>query len=282
MAGSGGPDHKDVLGSAMVLVGLAFFVVVFVVIFPVLTNPAGAYDRWFPSEAVEISEQAEPTGEPAAAGPTAQFRWENVAIEAVNPPLYRMRLTSETLPGDAEIVAVRWELGDGNTAIGESVTHDYAAIDSYTIRISVEDANGQVDSVSGTVSVAESTSIFGSAGQVEDILDFDRTLDNFGDGITTSLEDAVGDVGDDITSTLDSALGSIGTTVRGGVVVALFALASLAATVVAWRIARIGVMLLVRDTDQNVRDPDRNVRRPAASEPQDETVSSPRRGLEAV
>ncbi len=213
--------------------------------------------------------------EPVVAGPTAQFRWENVAIEAVNPPLYRMRLTSETLPGDAEIVAVRWDLGDGNTAVGDSVTHDYVALGSYTIRISVEDANGQIDAVGGTVSVAESTSIFGSAGSVEEILDFDRTLDNFGDGITTSLEDAVGDVGDDITSTLDSALGSIGTTVRGGVVVALFALSSLAATVVAWRIARIGVMLLVRD-------PDPGVRRPAASEPQDETVSSPRRGLEAV
>lgn len=259
----------------MVVVGLAFFVVVFVVIFPVLTNPAGAYDRWFPSEVVEVLDQEEPTVKPVAAGPIAQFRWENLAIEAVDPPLYRMRLTSETLPGDADVVAVRWELGDGNTAVGESVTHDYAAIGSYTIRLSVEDSNGQVDAVSGTVSVASGNSIFGSAGRVEEILDLDRTLDNFGDGISTSLEDAVGDVGDDITTTLDSALGSIGTTVRGGVVVALFALAALAATVVAWRIARIGVMLLVRDPDQVVR-------RPAASEPEDETVSSSRRGLEAV
>ena len=166
----------------MVLVGLAFFVVVFVVIFPVLTNPAGAYDRWFPSEVVELSEQAEPTVNPVAVGPTAQFRWENLAIELVAPPLYRMRLTSETLPGDAEVVAIRWDLGDGNTAVGDSVTHDYEEIGSYTIRLSVEDANGQVDAVSGTVSVAGGNSIFGSAGRVEEILDLDGTLDNFSDG----------------------------------------------------------------------------------------------------
>jgi hypothetical protein len=53
----------------------------------------------------------------------------------------------------------------------------------------VEDANGQVDSLSGTVSVAERNSIFGSAGPVEEILELDGTL--------------------------ESALGSIGTTVRG-------------------------------------------------------------------
>lgn len=135
--------------------------------------------------------------------------------------------------------------------------------------------------MSGTVTVPETDTTFGSAGRIDEILGFDSGLENFGDGITDSLNDslesAVGDVGDDINDTIDSALGSIGTTVRGGVVVALFALAALSATVVAWRVAKIGVMLLVGDPEM------RSPRRPRATEGRDDEVEVVNdRRLEAV
>lgn len=237
----------------MVLVGLAIFLVVFAVLFPILTNPAGAYDRWFPPETVEITDPVDDSNAPSLAGPTAQFRWETVAIERSDPSVYRIRLTSESLAPTSELVDIRWDFGDGRSASGASVAHDYAEIGSYTISLRVEDAVGQVDSVRGTVVVEEATSLFGAAGRVDEILDSDRGLDTFSDDISESLEGAVGDVGDEITNSLDSALGSIGTTVRGGVVVALFSMASLAATIVAWRTARIGVMLLTRDADAGAR-----------------------------
>lgn len=276
MADGGRPDRRETLGSAMVLIGLVFFLIVFVALFPVLTNPAGAYDRWFPSE---VEDQIAPVEQPEATlvlrGPTAQFRWEAVTVEQIDPPIYRLRLTSESTAGDSELVSIRWTLGDGSTALGESVTHDYSALGSYTIGLRVEDATGRFGSVRGTVTVAENPSLFGSAGRVEDTLAFDGNFDSFGDGISDSLEGAVGDVGDDITETLDSALGSIGTTVRGSVVVVLFALAALAATIVAWRTARIGVMLLSGDFD--VRS-----RRTNSTETEDDEDLPGRRGLEAV
>lgn len=269
-----GLDHRDALGSAMVLVGLGFFVTVFVALFPVLTNPSGAYDKWFPPAAEEplVVEQSVPT---TNIGPTAQFRWEAIVVQQAERPVYRVRLTSESIVDDAPIVATEWTLGDGTQAAGDTVTHDYDAMGSYTISMRVEDSTGSVDTVRGSVSVVDTGSIVGSVGQIEDALDFDRTLDTFGDDISDSLEGAVGDVGDEITDTLDSALGSIGSTVRGGVVVLLFALASLAATVVAWRIARIGVMLLVRDADAPTR-------RSSLTEDDRDEERPPTRNLEAA
>lgn len=262
----------------MVLVGLGFFVVVFVALFPVLTNPAGAYDRWFPpadeTTAEPVIEDVQPAV-PDVANPRAAFRWEAIGVEQADPPLYRVRVTSESLPGGAAIASWTWTLGDGTTARGESVTHDYSALGSYTIELLVEDADGRIDEVSGTVVASDGDQLFGASGSIEDALEFDRTLDSLGDGISDTLEGAVGDVGDDINETIDSALGSIGSTVRGGVVVALFALASLAATVVAWRTAKIGVMLLVRD-------PDLGSRRSRFGRHEDDDEEQPRRSLEAA
>lgn len=64
--------------------------------------------------------------------------------------------------------------------------------------------------------------------------------------LETSLEEAVGSVGEDITATLDGAVGSIGRSARGSVVVFLFIMAAFAIAVVAWRVARLGVMLLTQ------------------------------------
>ncbi len=278
MAGGGRPDHRDTIGSAMVLVGLGFFVIVFVALFPVLTNPAGAYDRWFPRSDEPVVAQPRDDVQPATpmvAGPSASFRWEVIGIERADPPLYRIRVTSESSMGRADIASWSWDFGDGTTARGESVTHDYSELGSYTIELMVEDVDGHVSAVRGTVVASSDDQLFGASGRIEDALEFDRSLDDFGEGISESLEGAVGEVGEDINATIDSALGSIGSTVRGGVVVALFSLASLAATVVAWRTAKIGVMLLVRDAELGSR-------RSFLSRDHDDDDDQPRRSLEAA
>ena len=214
----------------MVLVGLAFFVVVFAALFPVLTDPAGAYDRWFPREE-RIAEESETdrTANPYL-GPSARFAWETLTVEDGDPPLYRVRLESQARSGSTAVVEWKWDFGDGTTGTGESIIHDYDAAASYTVTLAIEDASGRGDSVRGSVPVGSSESILGSAGNIDGLVGFDDELDAFTDDISASLEDAVGSVGDDITDTLDTALGSIGATVRGAVVAVLFALAALAAT----------------------------------------------------
>lgn len=42
------PQWTTVMGSGLVLAGLALFMVVFFMLLPILTNPVAAYDRWFP------------------------------------------------------------------------------------------------------------------------------------------------------------------------------------------------------------------------------------------
>ena len=228
------PEWATLLGSALVLTGLALFMIVFVTLFPILRDPVGAYERWFPSD--------EPapvvvTGEGDRTGPIARFAWEAVVVESSNPPVYRARFRSNAAPGAEPITTWTWDLGDGTTADGQSVVHDYATYGAYVVTLRVEDASGASSTTGGQVIVPGVEATSGAIGVIDEFLDLD---------IEASLEDAVGSVGQEINATIDSAFGSIGTTVRGAVVVFLFALAALAATVVAWRVARVGVMVLTR------------------------------------
>lgn len=243
-------DSTKLIGSIMVLVGLGFFVVVFVTVFPVMTNPGSAYDRWFPED-TPVVEPVE-AAESGPSTPDAVFRWETVSIDSLGTDVYRVRLTSESATEPAP-VEWRWEFGDGATGQGRSVVHDYATSGNYTVVLTVLDVAGASDAVAGDVVVPSTASAQGSTGRIDSLSGIGAgvgdDLSGFGDDITSSLEQAVGSVGDDLNSTLDSALGSIGTAVRGAVVVALFGLAALAATIVGWRTARIGVMLLTGGAD---------------------------------
>ena len=280
MADGVAADQRTTIGAVMVLVGLGFFIAIFVALFPVLTNPVGTYDRWFPADRTDpeqpITEQAAVVAAPVEPirGPRAQFSWEAIGTASAGPTAVRIHVVSSSMAGDAPIVSTSWELGDGTTARGETVTHDYSALGAYTVVLRVTDANDEVDSIRGTVSVTGDVSGFGAANSVIADPLIDSPFDDLGNGLSDSLENAVGDVGEDINATIDTALGSIGSTVRGGVVVALFALASFAATVVAWRTARIGVMLLLADPDAGSR---RRARRPSSGDEE-----RPPRRLEAA
>jgi hypothetical protein len=230
------PEWATVLGSGLVLIGLALFMIVFVTLFPILRDPVTAYDRWFP-----VGDESEPfvvtaaDDDVARAEPLARFRWEAIVVESVAPPVYRVRLESTAIPGQAEIVAWQWDFGDGTSSGGETVVHDYVEYGSYIVTLTVEDATGAIDTLAGEIAIPGVDETSGTSGQVDELLNVD---------IESSLSDAVGDVGDEISATIDGALGSIGRTARGAVVVFLFALAAFATTIVAWRIARVGVMVL--------------------------------------
>ena len=224
------------LGSALVLIGLALFMIVFYTLFPILRDPVAAHERWFPTPGEQAPEiVAVANNNVIRAEPLARFRWEAIVVEAVDTPIYRIRLESTSLPGEAELAAWRWDFGDGTSRGGETVVHDYPRYGTYVVTLTVEDTDGATDTLAGEVAIPGAAETSGTSGQIDELLNLD---------IESSLSDAVGNVGDEISATIDGALGSIGRTARGAVVVFLFALAALATTMVAWRIARVGVMVL--------------------------------------
>ncbi len=261
------------LGSGLVLIGLALFMIVFVTLFPILRDPVTAYDRWFPT-----TEEQPPVvvtvvnDEVVREDPLARFRWEAIAVESVDPPIYRVRLESTSIPAQADLIAWRWDFGDGNSSGGETVIHDYVEYGSYIVTLTVEDADGATNSLAGEVAVPGVDQTSGTSGQIDALLDIESSLSdavgNVGEEIESSLTDAVGNVGDEISATIDGALGSIGRSARGGVVVFLFALAAFATTIVAWRIARVGVMVLTGNPARPRQD--RQPPPPADEEPRGE------------
>ena len=221
------------MGSGLVLAGLALFMVVFVTLLPILTNPVGAYDNWFPVDDTAADEAT--IVAPVPEDPIARFIWEAVAVETLDPPVYRVRLRSTSVGGAAEIEQWQWDFGDQTGDRGPSVVHDYVDYGAYVVTLTVLDGAGRADTVSGEIAVPGRAATSGGVGQADEFFDID---------IDASIQDAVGSVGAEIKSTIDSAVGSIGASARGAVVVFLFALAALATTIVAWRVARIGVMIL--------------------------------------
>ena len=55
--------------------------------------------------------------------------------------------------GSSEAVSWSWDFGDGSTDDGETVTHDYAAPGDYTITLTVENADGDEDTASESITV---------------------------------------------------------------------------------------------------------------------------------
>lgn len=239
-------SSPETIGAVLVLIGLVLFLVIFLVVYPALSDPVGTYDRWFP-ESEEPAAAAEPAAEEeeTPAEPVAAFRFVTEAIvsevpveeveEGAEPEersaTYRVTLEDRSEPGDAEIVSWTWELGDGREARGALVNRTYEGPGVYPVRLSIEDANGLESEVEGDVEVPEEGVISGRI-EAEEALDLT--------GIESAIEDAVVALEGSIDDTLDS----VGSTARSSGVVALFALAAIATTVVAWRVTRSGVMLL--------------------------------------
>jgi len=229
-------SSPNTLGVLLVIVGLLMFVVVFVAAFPVLSDPVGAYDEWFPE--TEEPRVTDTTIAEAPEGPTAIFRYvaEATMIEppegSQEEPMFTYGVTFEdrSEPGDAEIVAWVWDFGDGAEANRQFTSHSYEGPGAYEVRLDIEDENGETAKVEGEIDMPEEGL---NSGRIEsDSLDLS--------GIESAVEDAVLALEDSVEDTL----GTVRDTSRNMGVVALFALAAIATTIVAWRVTKSGVMLL--------------------------------------
>ena len=87
--------------------------------------------------------------EPANAGPTASFTaTENGLSVTFN--------ASGSTDGDGNVVGYSWNFGDGQTSTaGPTVTHTYAAANTYTVILQVTDDDGATDDATDTVTVAD-------------------------------------------------------------------------------------------------------------------------------
>ncbi len=90
---------------------------------------------------------AEPVNLPPTAvisGPTSGLVGETLSFSG-----------SGSSDSDGSIVSYAWDLGDGTTGSGITVTHSYSATGSYTMTLTVTDDGGLSDSATQTVQVAE-------------------------------------------------------------------------------------------------------------------------------
>lgn len=229
--------YARITGMVLVLGGLVVFLVVFFSLFPVLRDPVGIHDHWFPPE------EEQPPTETDPAAPRAGFSWvveAQIAEPEPEPqpepgpepepepiegeerqPVFLARFEDLSETGDAPIIRWRWELGDGTVATGPDAEHEYAEPGEYRVRLEVEDENGQTDRISDRIAVPEEGREEGQLEPEEELLDLS--------GVESSVEDLVA---------------TVTRSTQTFVVIGLFGLAAVLLTLLGWRVARVGVMLL--------------------------------------
>ena len=239
-------SSPELIGGLLVGIGLVLFLVVFLAVYPVLRDPVGSYDEWFPNEekaSVSVAPLVEE--EDTANEPIAAFRFvaESIRVEAqvdegeeaaeFEEPqfLYKVSFEDHSEPGDGDIVSRVWDLGDGSERRGAFIQHTYDGPGVYSVLLTIEDESGFVSEIEGDVEVPEEGRSF---GRVESEEDLDLS------GIESAVEDAVVTLEESVADTLDS----VGSATRSVVVVVIFALAAITATVVAWRVTRSGILLI--------------------------------------
>jgi len=79
--------------------------------------------------------------------PTANFSFANQCLTDIT------QFTDETVQGDAAISTWNWDFGDAVTDNMQNPTHQYAAVNTYTTQLIVEDLNGCKDTVEQDVEI---------------------------------------------------------------------------------------------------------------------------------
>jgi hypothetical protein len=208
---------------------------VFLAVFPVLQDPVASYDHWFPATAEEPSQTVT-----EASAPRAGFRWvaeggQDGAADAA----FTVSLRDRSEPGDTSVTSWVWDLGDGSTAHGRTVEHEYASPGDYLVSVAIEDEDGLTDIAESSIFVPEQGREEGQAG-VGSSLDL------------TNIEASAGEVA-------DSMVGGV----RAAIVIGLFALAALVLSMLGWRLTRAGALLLrpAVNTDRIRRRAEKRLRR---------------------
>src|SRR5438093_5365202 len=89
-------------------------------------------------------------------GPTAQF---SGTPRSGNTPL-AVQFTDQSTPGTSPITSWSWAFGDGGTSTSQSPSHVYAAIDTYTVSLTVTTAVGpDAETKAGYIKVASGSPI---------------------------------------------------------------------------------------------------------------------------
>jgi len=206
-----------ITGAVLITLGLGVFLAVFLAVFPVMQDPAGSYDHWFPTAAEQPSEPLA-----AASPPQAGFQWvaEGGRDAATDGGDFAVSLTDRSEPGDAAVTSWVWDLGDGSTARGRVVEHTYSSPGEYQVSVAIEDEDGMTDSVESRIFVPEQ-------GREEGQVEPGGALDLSG-----------------IEASADKVADSMVDGVRASIVVGLFALAAIVLSLLGWRLTRAGAMLL--------------------------------------
>ncbi len=90
----------------------------------------------------------------ANASPTPSFSTSPADLVEDQPVHFSATGSADS---DGEIVAYRWQFGDGETGQGVTTQHTYAAAGTYTVILEVTDNQGASASKSGTVTIASAT-----------------------------------------------------------------------------------------------------------------------------
>ena len=82
-------------------------------------------------------------------GPTASFTWSPTAPEEEE----QVQFSSTSTDPDSDIVSYSWDMGDRTSLSGSSVTHAFDSDGQYPVQLTVEDSEGNTDSVTRDVDV---------------------------------------------------------------------------------------------------------------------------------
>lgn len=125
-----------------------------------------SYDRDFvenkKDDTVPVTEKPEKPGEQEKEEEEELPQIHN--LSAVLPASYSLREGQEEIfdgtesRGDVPVVEWNWEFGNGDTAKGERVTYAYPEAGNYTLKLTVKDADGNINSVTSSVDVCPKSS----------------------------------------------------------------------------------------------------------------------------
>lgn len=170
---------------------------------------SGANQPWFIGSIDEVAVYSYPLGASAAAD---HYRLGSSVPAANQKPIPDFatqatgrRVTAEASKStdpDGEIASYAWDFGDGAKAAGVTASHDYAAVGTYTVTLTVTDDDGATAETSRDVTVAEVANVIPTAAFTTTPGDLDLSVDgsastdddgdiasyawNFGDGGTAA------------------------------------------------------------------------------------------------
>ena len=120
--------------------------------------------------------------------PTASFTYTPSSPEAGEPVSFD---ASDSFNPGGTVQSYDWSFGDGSTASGVQVTHEYGSTGDYTVSLTVTGSEGETDTVSQTLSVSS-----GSGGGSATVSSRDVTIPNVGDtgesAVTIDADNGVG------------------------------------------------------------------------------------------